>query len=132
MGLDENDTKRLFEGSALLRRLHRTGVLADHKNDLNFVLQLKTEDFLDRRLQTLVFQLGLAKSIHHARCLIKQKHIRVGRQVVDVPSFIVRVDSQKYIDFAITSPFGGGRPGRVMRRTQKRKGGGDDDLEEDI
>lgn len=40
----------------------------------------------------------------------------VGKQVVDVPSFLVRVDSQKHIDFALTSPFGGGRPGRVKRK----------------
>jgi ribosomal protein S4 len=36
---------------------------------------------LERRLQTQVFKLGLAKSIHHARVLIRQRHIRVGSQV---------------------------------------------------
>jgi small subunit ribosomal protein S9e len=60
---------------------------------------------------------GLAKSIHHARVLIRQRHIRVGKQVVNIPSFMVRVDSQKHIDFALTSPFGGGRPGRVKRKS---------------
>ena len=40
----------------------------------------------------------------------------VGKQVVDVSSFMVRVDSQKHVDFALTSPFGGGRPGRVKRK----------------
>ena len=40
----------------------------------------------------------------------------VGKQVVDVPSFMVRVDSQKHVDFALTSPFGGGRAGRVKRK----------------
>ena len=34
------------------------------------------QDFLERRLQTLVFKLGLAKSMHHARVLIRQRHIR--------------------------------------------------------
>lgn len=34
------------------------------------------EDFLERRLQTQVFKLGLAKSVHHARVLIRQRHIR--------------------------------------------------------
>lgn len=84
---------------------------------------------MERRLQTQVFKLGLAKSIHHARVLIKQRHIRVGKQIVDVPSFMVRTDSQKHIDFALTSPFGGGRPGRVKRRAIAAKGGGggDDD-----
>jgi small subunit ribosomal protein S9e len=41
---------------------------------------------------------------------------RVGKQIVDIPSFIVRLDSQKHIDFALTSPYGGGRPGRVKRK----------------
>lgn len=40
------------------------------------MLSLTTEAFLERRLQTLVFKLGLAKSIHHARILIRQRHIR--------------------------------------------------------
>ena len=43
----------------------------------------------------------------------------VGKQVVDVASFMVRVDSQKHIDFALTSPFGGGRPGRNKRKHAK-------------
>jgi len=63
-----------------------------------------SQDFLERRLQTQVFKLGLAKSIHHARVLIRHRHIRVGKQIVNIPSFMVRTDSQKHIDFAITSP----------------------------
>ena len=43
---------------------------------LDYVLALKIEDFLERRLQTQVFKSGLAKSIHHARVLIRQRHIR--------------------------------------------------------
>lgn len=103
----------------MIRRLIRIGVLDHTKTKLDYVLGLKIEDFLERRLQTQVFKLGLAKSIHHARVLIRQRHIRVGKQMVDVPSFIVRLDSQKLIDFALTSPFGGARPGRVARRSAK-------------
>ena len=80
--LEDKDPKRLFEGNALLRRLVRIGVLAEDKMKLDYVLGLKTEDFLERRLQTQVFKLGLAKSIHHARVLIKQRHIRVRKQVL--------------------------------------------------
>lgn len=85
------------------------------------MLSMKEEDFLDRRLQTIVWRLGLAKSVHHARVLIKQKHIRVGKQIVDVPSFLVRVDSERHIDFALNSPFGGGRPGRNKRKSLAAK-----------
>merc|ERR1711926_31693 len=129
--LEEKNPRRLFEGNALLRRLVRTGVLSDDRMKLDYVLGLKIEDFLERRLQTQVFKLGLAKSIHHARVLIKQRHIRVRKQVVNVPSFIVRLDSQKHIDFSLKSPYGGGRAGRVKRQNMKKGGSGGDGDEED-
>ncbi|OLL22087.1 40S ribosomal protein S9-A [Neolecta irregularis DAH-3] len=129
--LDDKDPKRLFEGNALIRRLVRAGVLDETRMKLDYVLALKVEDFLERRLQTQVFKSGLAKSIHHARVLIRQRHIRVGKQIVNVPSFIVRLDSQKHIDFALTSPFGGARPGRVQRKRRAAKSGADDAVEED-
>ncbi|RAL37637.1 unnamed protein product [Cuscuta campestris] len=131
--LDEKNPKRIFEGDALLRKMNRYGLLDETQNKLDYVLALTVENFLERRLQTLVFKAGMAKSIHHSRVLIRQKHIRVGRQVVNVPSFLVRVDSQKHIDFSLNSPFGGGRPGRVKRRNlkaaAKKAAGGD--VEED-
>jgi small subunit ribosomal protein S9e len=101
--LEEKDSRRLFEGrslpmtssgsstsstsshkllffslagNALLRRLVRIGVLDVNQMKLDYVLGLKLENFLERRLQTQVFKLGLAKSIHHARVLIRQRHIR--------------------------------------------------------
>ena len=129
--LEEKDPKRLFEGNALLRRLVRIGVLTEDKMKLDYVLGLRVEDFLERRLQTQVFKLGLAKSIHHARVLIRQRHIRVRRQVVNIPSFIVRLDSQKHIDFAINSSLAGGKPGRVKRRNAKKGTGGNADEDED-
>ncbi|MBN3281243.1 RS9 protein, partial [Polyodon spathula] len=170
--LDEKDPKRLFEGNALLRRLVRIGVLDEGKMKLDYILGLKVEDFLERRLQTQVFKLGLAKSIHHARVLIRQRHIRkvnsaikcripceylkcgrgyhssslsgeaipprnrmsVRKQVVNIPSFVVRLDSQKHIDFSLRSPYGGGRPGRVKRKNAKKGqggAGGADEEEED-
>ncbi|KAI6187293.1 30S ribosomal protein S4, protein [Aphelenchoides besseyi] len=120
--LDDKDPKRLFEGNVLLRRLVLMGVLDEDKMKLDYVLGLRVDDFLERRLQTQVFKLGLAKSIHHARVLIRQRHIR---QLVNIPSFMVRLDSQKHIDFSVKSPYAGGRPGRVKRRNMKKGTGGD-------
>merc|ERR1711934_376845 len=129
--LEEKDPKRLFEGNALLRRLVRTGVLAEDKMKLDYVLALRPEDFLERRLQTQVFRLGLARSIHHARVLISQRHIAVGKQIVNIPSFMVRLDSQKHIDFAPNSPYGGGRAGRVKRKNQGKGAAAEEENEDE-
>ena len=132
--LDEKNPRRLFEGSALIRRLSRMGVLSENEQKLEHCLSLTIEKFLERRLQTRVFQASLAKSIHHARCLIKQRHIRVGKRMVDVPSFMVRLDSEKHIEYSSTSPYGSGRAGRVKRKSLRNKKakaaeGGDDETD---
>lgn len=86
--LEEKDPRRIFEGNALLRRLTRFGLLDETRQSLDFVLSLKVQDLLERRLQTQVLKLGLAKSIHHARVLIRQRHIRY---VIFSIVFFVRV-----------------------------------------
>ena len=73
-----------------------------------------------------------AASLTH-RAPRPRRHIRVGKQIVNIPSFMVRTESQKHIDFSITSPFGGGRPGRNKRKAIAAKGGkGDGGDDEDM
>ena len=115
--------KRVFEGEALIRRLTRMGVIGENEQKLDYCLSLTPQKFFDRRLQTRVFSAGLAKSIHHARVLIRQRHIRVGKRLCNIPSFMVRLDSEKHIEFALTSPFGGGRAGRVKRKRERERKG---------
>ena len=110
--LPEDDPRRIFQGAAIIRRMARLGLVSEEEMKLDMILELSTSKLMDRRLQTRVFKLGLAKSIHHARVLIKQRHIRVGHQLVNSPSFMVHVDSEKHIQFAENSPYGGGRPVR--------------------
>lgn len=48
-------------GNALIRRLVRIGVLDETRMRLDYVLALKIEDFLERRLQT---QVGTPVQLH--------------------------------------------------------------------
>eukprot|EP00968_Pinguiococcus_pyrenoidosus_P006784 scaffold447_cov307-Pinguiococcus_pyrenoidosus.AAC.64 len=127
--LDPKDKIRLFEGPALLRRMIRYGLLSEDEKELDFVLQLSTKRLLERRLQYLVWKMGYAHTIHEARVLIRQRHIRVGKQMVNIPGFLVRTDSAKLIEYSLTSPLGQGRPGRVARKraAQKAAKGGDEE-----
>ncbi|CAM9910235.1 unnamed protein product [Scytosiphon promiscuus] len=131
--LDTKDPKRLFEGPALLRRMVRLIRLLSEEKHVDTYILLKAPPASRVVWSSCVFKQGLAKSIHHARVLIKQRHIRVGKQLVNVPQFMVRMDSEKHIDFSITSPYGQGRPGRVARKraASKAAAGGDDGEESD-
>ena len=60
----------------LLTRLKKLGVLSETAV-LDNVLDLAIEDILERRLQTIVFRKGLAKTIHQARQLITHGHISI-------------------------------------------------------
>lgn len=74
--LEPHDPRRLFEGEALLRRMARYGLLSADEHKLDYVLGLTTNKMMERRLQTIINKNKTAKSIHHARVMIRQRHIR--------------------------------------------------------
>lgn len=47
---------------------------------------------LERRLDNVVYRLGLGVSRHHARQLLNHRKIKVNGKIVDIPSFIVSKD----------------------------------------
>ena len=114
--LEESDPKRIFEGEALINRMIRIGVLDRDQAKLDYVLALTVGKFLDRRLQTVVFHSKNAKSIHEARSLIFQKKIGLKRQIVNIPSFIVRKENESYINKLTEEK----EHTRTKKRTQKR------------
>ena len=116
----------MFEGDALLGRMVRYGVLGSDEKRLDAVLSLSTQRFLDRRLQTMVYKRNYGKSVHHARVIILQRHIRVGKQLVNSPSFLVRTESMGHINFALLSPFiqGTGKAWSCGPQGPKTKAGG--------
>lgn len=89
LAIPENERKK--DEEALIRVLHRIGIL-DKNAILDDVLNLTVEDLLKRRLQTVVYEKGLAKTIHQARQMIVHRHITVNGRVVTAPGYIVKRD----------------------------------------
>ena len=98
----------------LLTRLKRLGVLPETAV-LDDVLDLTVEDILERRLQTIVFRKGLAKTIHQARQLITHGHISIGKQRVTVPGYLVTREEENQIVYTPQSPIA--NPNHPIRQT---------------
>lgn len=84
------------KAQAVIKKLQRYGVLSENAT-LDDVLGLSVENFLERRLQTIVYRQGLAKTIKQARQMIVHGHIEVDGRKVTSPSFIVLRDLEKKI-----------------------------------
>lgn len=87
----------------LLSKLKRLGIISEEAV-LDDVLDLTVEDILERRLQTLVFRKGLAKTIYQARQLITHGHIAIGDRKVTIPSYLVTREEEDEIKYAPDSP----------------------------
>ncbi len=66
-------------------------------NDIAEVLSLKKEDWLTRRLQTVIFNLGLATTPKQARQFITHKLISVNGKTMNIPSYMVKFGEEKEI-----------------------------------
>lgn len=86
----------------LLNRLNRLGILPETAV-LDDVLDLALEDILERRLQTMVFSKGFAKSVYQARQLITHGHIAIDGKRVSAPSYLVLRDEEARLAYASTS-----------------------------
>jgi small subunit ribosomal protein S4 len=96
------EERRKMEGE-LLGRLKKLGVL-DETAVLDDVLDMAIEDVLERRLQTIVFRKGMAKTIHQARQLITHAHIGIGSNRVTVPGYLVTREEEKQVMYIAQSP----------------------------
>ncbi|MCS7123656.1 MAG: 30S ribosomal protein S4 [Candidatus Aenigmarchaeota archaeon] len=82
--------------NTLIKKLYKLGIL-EINADLASVLNLTVEDILKRRLQTILFNKNLAKSIKHARQLITHKKVFIGDRIVPFPSYLVGREEENYI-----------------------------------
>ncbi len=99
----ETDKREKVE-KELLSRLERLGLIQTEAV-IDDVLSLTTEDLLKRRLQTIVFRQGFAKSIHHARQLLIHGHIALRGQKITSPSRLLLKEEAKELTYASSSPY---------------------------
>ena len=85
---DEDEQKGLF------LRLQKIGLVVESIAD---ILSLTKEDYLKRRLQTIVVSKKLATTPKSARQLITHKRVLIKNRVVDSPSYIVPVELESEI-----------------------------------
>jgi len=102
LGLSEELRRK--DEELLLKRLVSMGYLPEGAT-LDDVLSLTADNILERRLQTIVYKKGLARSIYQARQLIVHGHIVVKGRRVYSPGYLVSREEEPFVDLAPNSPF---------------------------
>jgi len=83
----------------ILEKINKYGFMEAKR--IEDVLNLTAEDILKRRLQTVVYELGLANTIKQARQLIVHGHIAIDRRKVTWPSYLVKRGKENKIKLLI-------------------------------
>ncbi len=97
--------QREKERLILVRKLYRMGIMPNEDGLIDDVLSLTIEQFLKRRLQSIVHELGLAKTPWQARQMITHGHIAIGGKKVTSPSYHVTRGEEEFIKYAPSSSY---------------------------
>jgi small subunit ribosomal protein S4 len=101
--IGKSPEKRKKMENEIVTRLKKIGIL-NETAVLDDVLDLTIEDLLERRLQTIVFRKGLAKTVQQCRQLITHGHIAVNNRRITVPGYIVAKTEETQITYSQNSP----------------------------
>jgi len=91
-------TKSEDEKKAFVERLQKKGFKIETLAD---ALGLNKEDWLKRRLQTVLFTKGLVNTPKQSRQLVTHKHVSVGERVVNIPSYMVSLEEEPLVKLNI-------------------------------
>lgn len=87
------------EEPKLLQHLARQGLIRNSMPSLDDVLSLTIENVLERRLQTLVWKRGLARTPYQARQFVAHGHISLNNRRVTIPSYLVSPTEETTVKF---------------------------------
>ncbi|MAG45491.1 MAG: 30S ribosomal protein S4 [Nanoarchaeota archaeon] len=109
------------ESEQLIKKLSGLSLIPSGSK-LEDILSLTLKDFLNRRLQTLILQKGLSRTIKQARQFITHNHISIRDQVVNIPSYMVKASEESQIKFNHSSSLSQDEhPERVLEQEAKEK-----------
>lgn len=81
--------EREEKAKPLLKKLYELGLVSENAT-VDDILNLTVRDILERRLQTVVYRLGLARTIWQARQMIVHRHIIVNGRICQSPGYLVK------------------------------------------
>ena len=84
-------TKSDEEKRTFIERLQKIGFKVEKIAD---ALALDKEDWLKRRVQTIIFMKKFANTPKQARQFVAHKHVSVGGRVVNIPSYQVSLEEE--------------------------------------
>ncbi len=87
---------RYEKETQLLNYLSRLGLVSSGSS-LDDVLNLKIEDILERRLQTIIMKKSNLKSPYQARQLVVHGHVSLGNRKINLPGYLVRKEEESQI-----------------------------------
>jgi small subunit ribosomal protein S4 len=87
----------------LIGHMQRAGLLGPDA-DIDNVLSLKVQQGLERRLQTIVYRQGLARSPKQSRQLITHGHIAINGKRCSIPGYRVTRAEEGQISYYAKSP----------------------------
>ena len=90
------------EERQVLEKLQKLGLLP-YGSKLDDILSLVLTNVLDRRIQSVVFRKGLARSMKQARQFVTHRHITVNNQEITSPSYLVSLEEENQLAFKVSS-----------------------------
>ncbi|KKG10016.1 MULTISPECIES: 30S ribosomal protein S4 [unclassified Methanosarcina] len=91
------------QSEEILAKLIRYGIIKSDAN-IDDILSLKTENILERRLQTQVLRLGLSRTVVQARQFITHGHIAINGRKATIPGMLVSKEDEMHIEYYGNSP----------------------------
>lgn len=117
----QNTEQSKKEAEQLLKRLSSLDLVQEGAK-LDNALSLTLQDLLNRRLQTIVFKKGFARTINQARQFITHNHIAINNQIINVPSYLVPIKEESLVSFNESSTLASiEHPERIKEEHQEVK-----------